>query len=181
MKYTVLAGLSVMALMVAVTVVSNAYATGGPPPPPADQVCRPYVEQPSDAHTLTLDKSNVLPGENITATASVTAAGTGVNRIRFVWIDDQTNTVVQENLYTRGNDNPSSWSRSDTFIVPSSAQPGDSFTVVACFESPNNTNAIGVTRHVNVGSFMVVPESILGALALTGAGFATFYAYSRRK
>jgi hypothetical protein len=180
MKYTVLAGLSVMALMVAVTVVSNAYATGGPPPPPADQECSKYVEQPSDAHTLTLDKSNVLPGDNITATASVTGNGTGANRIRFVWIDDQTNTVVQENIYTRGSDSVP-WSRSDTFIVPSSAKPGDSFTVVACFESPNNTNAVGVTHHVNVGSFMVVPESILGALALTGAGFATFYAYSRRK
>jgi hypothetical protein len=180
MKYAVLAGLSVMALMVAVTVVSNAYATGGPPPPPADQECRPYVEQPSDAHTLTLDKSNVLPGDNITATASVTGNGTGANRIRFVWID-QNDNIVQTNLYTRGSDNPSSWSRSDTFIVPSSAKPGDSFTVVACFETPNNTIAVGVTHHVNVGSFMVVPESILGALALTGAGFATFYAYSRRK
>ena len=139
------------------------------------------MEHPSDAHTLTLDKNNVLPGEDITATASVTAAGTGANRIRFVWIDNQTNTVVQENLYTRGNDNPSSWSRSDTFTVPMSAKPGDSFTVVACFESPNSPRGEGVTHHVNVGSFMVVPESILGALALTGAGFATFYAYSRRK
>ena len=180
MKYTVLAGLSVMALMVAVTVVSNAYATGGPPPPPADQECRPYVHHPSAAHNLTLDKSNVQPGEDITATASVTAAGTGANRIRFVWID-QNDNIVQTKLYTRGSDNPSSWSRSDTFTVPTSAQPGDTYKVVACFETPNNTNAVGVTHHVNVGSFMVVPESILGALAVTGAGFATLYAYRMRK
>ncbi len=176
--WSILAGLSVVTLLVAI--VDNAYATGGPIPPPADQVCRPYVDHPSDAHTLTLDKSSVLPGENITATAAITDNGTGANRIRFVWIDNN-NNIVQTNLYTRGNDDPSSWSRNDIFTVPTSAQPGDTYTVVACFETPNNTNAVGITHHVNVGSFMVVPESILGVLALTGAGFATFYAYSRRK
>ncbi len=177
-RWGILAGLSIVALLVAV--VDNAYATGGPIPYPADQVCRPYVEHLSDAHTLTLDKSNVLPGEDITATAAITAAGTGANRIRFVWID-QNDNIVQTKLYTRGSDNPSSWSRSDTFTVPTSAQPGDTYKVVACFETPNNTNAVGVTHHVNVGSFMVVPESILGALAVTGAGFATLYAYRMRK
>ncbi len=176
--WSILAGLSIVTLLVAV--VDNAYATGGPIPYPADQVCRPYVDHPSDAHTLILDKSSVLPGEDITATAAITDTGTGANRIRFVWIDKNDN-IVQTNLYIRGGDNPSSWSRSDTFTVPMSAQPGDTYRVVACFETPNNTNAVGVTHHVNVVSFMVVPESILGALALAGAGFATFYAYSRSK
>lgn len=172
-----LAGFAALTVL-SITLLENVNATGGPPPSPADKECAKYVDHKSDAHTLTIDKSQALPGDTVTATAKVTDNGTGANRIRFVWIDKSGN-IVQSNLYPRGSDTPP-WSRSDTFTVPNIAQPGDTYTVVACFETPNNTIGKGVTHHVNVGSFMVVPESIIGALALAGSGFATFYAYRMR-
>ncbi|MEM0029953.1 MAG: hypothetical protein QW572_05950 [Candidatus Nitrosocaldus sp.] len=178
MNKLAITGFAVIAVL-AVAMLESVHATGGPPPSPADEACAKYEEQPSDAHTLTLNKSSALPGDTVTATATVTDNGTGANRIRFVWIDDTTNTIVQSNLYTRGSDS-APWARQDTFTVPMSAQPGDSFTVVACFESPNNIVGKGVTHHVNIGSFMVVPESILGMLGVVGAGLATFYAYRRK-
>lgn len=155
-----IASLGVIALVV--TMIEGVYATGGPIPSPADEECAEYVDHLSYDHTLTVNPANPLPGDTVTATATatVTANGTGANRIRFVWIEDATNTIVQTNLYTRESDQVP-WSRTDTFTVPSNAQPGDKYRVVACFEAPNDTIGQGKTLHVNVGSFMVVPESIM--------------------
>ena len=177
MNKLIIAALGVIGLVL--IMIEDVYATGGPPPSPADAECASYVDHQSDAHMLTVNPTTVLPGGTVTATATVTDTGTGANRIRFVWIDDATNTIVQTNLYTRGNDNPP-WSRQDTFTIPSTAKPGDSFTVVACFETPNNTIGKGVTHHVNVGAFMVVPELLLGSIGLAGSMLGTFYLYRKR-
>ena len=47
----------------------------------------------------------------------------------------------------------------------------------ACFETAGNLDAQGVTYHLDVGSFFVIPESGIGAIALAGASVATLGGY----
>lgn len=142
--------------------------------------CEQYVGQPSTAHVLTiLTPGPYLPGDVVELEAGTTDTGTGANRVRIVAILDGT-TLIHENLLILPNPYGSV---SDSFNIPSDADPKSSVDVYACFESPGSLRGDGVTHHLGLGSFFVLPESPIGILALVGSSVAVlggFMAMKRR-
>jgi hypothetical protein len=130
--------------------------------------CEEYVGQPSTAHELTILTSGpFLPGTEVEVEAGTTDTGTGTNRVRIVAILE--GTTFYENLLVLPNP---SGSVSDSFTIPNDAKNGDSLDVYACFETPGNLTGDGVTHHLEVGSFFVLPESPIGILALVTSSLA---------
>ncbi len=140
-------------------------------PPFLPTECEQYVGQPSTDHELTiLTAAPYLPGDEVQIEAGTTDTGTGANRVRIVTILDGT-TVIHENLLILPSP---SGSVTDSFNIPSDAQDGDSLDIYACFESPGSLEGDGVTHHLGIGSFFVVPESPIGILALVASSLAVF-------
>ena len=131
--------------------------------------CQKYVDQPSEDHELKiLTPGPYVPGGTIDVQAATTDSGTGTNRVRIVAIIDGTNTIYDNVQSIPGNFG----SVSDTITIPADTPKGSSLDIYACFESPSNVDAEGVTHHLDVGSFFVIPESGIGAIALVGASLA---------
>ncbi|HKX80821.1 MAG TPA: hypothetical protein VJL54_01065 [Nitrososphaera sp.] len=144
----------------------NSYANPVPSFVPGE--CEQYVDQPSTDHVLTvLTAGPFLPGDEIEVKAETTDTGTGTNRVRIVAILE--GTTIHENLILLPNP---SGSVTDSFNIPGDAKQGDELDVYACFESPGSLQGDGVTHHLNVGSFFVLPESPIGILALVGSSLA---------
>lgn len=130
--------------------------------------CEQYVGQPSTDHVLNiLTPGPYQPGDQVDLEAGTTDTGTGANRVRIVAILE--GNTIHENLLILPNP---SGSVQDSFTIPNTAKQGDSLDVYACFESPGSLEGDGVTHHLNVGSFFVLPESSIGALALVGSSLA---------
>ena len=131
--------------------------------------CATYVGQPSTAHVLTiLTPGPYLPGDEVQLTAGTTNTGTGANRVRIVVILDDT-TVIHQKLMILPNPYGSV---NDSFEIPNDADPKSSVDVYACFESPGSLRGTGVTHHLGLSSFFVLPESPIGILALVGSSVA---------
>lgn len=141
-------------------------------PPFVPEECETYVRQPSTDHELNiLTAATYLPGISIDVEAGTT--DTGTNRVRIVAILDGTD-VIYENLQVL----PSPFgSISDSIPIPANTPPGTALDIYACFETPGNLTGVGVTHHLNLGSFFVIPESGLGTVALVGASVAALGGY----
>lgn len=137
-------------------------------PPSLPSECEEYVGQPSTDHTLTiLTPGPYVPGDQIDLEAETTDTGTGTSRVRVVAILE--GTTIHENLLLLPNPNGVV---SDSFTIPNTAKQGDSLDIYACFESPGGLEGNGVTHHLSLGSFFVLPESPIGILALVGSSLA---------
>lgn len=137
-------------------------------PPFLPSECEQYVGQPSTDHFLNiLTPAPYQPGDQIDLEAGTSDEGTGANRVRVVAILE--GTTIYENLLILPNP---SGSVQDSFTLPNDAKQGDSLDIYACFESPGSLGGDGVTHHLEVGSFFVLPESSIGALALIGSSLA---------
>jgi hypothetical protein len=148
------------------------YANPVPSFVPAE--CQQYVDQPSTEHHLTvLSSAPYLPGSTIQLDAGTDGTGTGANRVRIVAVIDDT-TVIYNNLQLLPNPYGSV---SDSFVIPPGTTPQSSLDIYACFESPGSLTGNGVTHHLDVGSFFVVPESAIGSLALIGSSLAALGGY----
>jgi hypothetical protein len=138
-------------------------------PPFLPNECQQYVGQPSTAHVLTiLTPAPYLPGDEVQLSAGTTDTGTGANRVRIVAILDGT-TVIHQNLLILPNPYGSV---NDSFEIPNDADPKSSVDIYACFESPGSLRGNGVTHHLGLTSFFVLPESPIGILALIGSSVA---------
>jgi len=143
-------------------------------PPFVPGECEQYVGQPSTDHELTiLTPGPYLPGDSIDVEAGTTDTGTGANRVRIVAIIDDT-TVIHDNLQLLPNP---SGSVTDTINIPPDTPANSELDIYACFESPGSLGGDGVTHHLNVGSFFVLPESAIGVVALLGSSLAVFGGY----
>lgn len=130
--------------------------------------CEQYVDQPSTDHLLTiLTAAPYLPGDEVEVEAETTDTGTGTNRVRIVAILE--GTVIHENLILLPNPNGAV---TDSFTIPGTAKQGDALDIYACFESPGSLEGDGVTHHLDIGSFFVLPESPIGVLALVMSSIA---------
>jgi len=167
----------ILGIYLAVIVALTAGATGlnqianadKDDPPFLPQECQQYVGQPSTAHALTiLTPGPYLPGDEVQLSAGTTDTGTGANRVRIVVILDGT-TVIHQNLLILPNPYGSV---NDSFDIPNDANPNASVDVYACFESPGSLRGNGVTHHLGLSSFFVLPESPIGILALIGSSVA---------
>jgi hypothetical protein len=107
------------------------------------------------------------PGDEVDLEAATTDEGTGANRVRIVAILD--GSTIYENLLILPSPKGSV---QDSFTIPNDAKQGDSLDIYACFESPGSLEGDGVTHHLNVGSFFVLPESSIGAVALIASSLA---------
>ena len=137
-------------------------------PPFLPSECEQYVGQPSTNHTLTvLTPAPYLPDDEVEIEAATTDTGTGANRVRVVVILE--GTTIHENLLILPSP---SGSVADSFTIPSDAKQGDELDIYACFESPGSLEGDGVTHHLEVGSFFVVPESPIGIIALIASSLA---------
>jgi hypothetical protein len=137
-------------------------------PPFLPSECEQYVGQPSTEHVLTiLTPAPYLPGTEIELEASTTDTGTGANRVRVISILE--GTTIHENVLVLPSP---SGSVTDSFTIPNDAKQGDALDIYACFESPGSLEGDGVTHHLGVGSFFVVPESPIGILALVASSLA---------
>ena len=163
-------------LAVALAVVATAGAGGlnqmsyadSDDPPFLPTECEQYVGQPSTDHILTIvTPGPYLPGDEIELQAATTDTGTGTSRVRVVAILE--GTTIHENLLLLPNP---SGSVVDSFILPGDAKQGDALDIYACFESPGSLQGDGVTHHLEVGSFFVLPESPVGILALVASSLA---------
>ena len=140
------------------------------PNPASPPECSPNVQQPKTGHFVSI----AVAGDDVTATAGVTEAGTGSNRVAFLLFDSAGNLVSGPVRVHRDAQPPASWSVSTLF---SDLAPGK-YTVVACFESPNNPNVppVGVTHHVDSARLEIVPpgcESATTDFCIDGDGIAT--------
>ncbi len=120
------------------------------PNPASPAQCSPNVDQPKTGHFASV----VVSGPNATATAGVTEAGTGSNRVAFLLFDASGSLVSGPVRVHRDAQSPSSWSVSHTFT---GLAPGN-YVLVACFESPNDPNVppVGVTHHVDSAKLQIV-------------------------
>ena len=164
----------ILALALAVVATAGAgslnqmsYADKDDPPFLPDE-CEQYVGQPSTDHTLTiLTPGPYKAGDEVELEAATTDPGTGTNRVRIVAILEGT-TIHEELLLLPIPDG----SVSDSFTIPNDAKQGDALDIYACFESPGSLQGDGVTHHLNIGSFFVLPESPIGVAALVGSSLA---------
>ena len=137
-------------------------------PPFLPDECEQYVGQPSTDHTLTILTSGpYYAGDQVDLEAATTDTGTGTNRVRIVAILE--GNTIYENLLLLPNPNGAV---SDSFTIPNNAKQGDALDIYACFESPGSLEGDGVTHHLNIGSFFVLPESPIGVAALVGSSLA---------
>lgn len=131
--------------------------------------CEEYVGQPSTAHVLNiLTAGPYLPGDLVELEAGTTDTGTGASRVRIVAVLEGT-TVIHNNLLLLPNP---SGTVDDSFNIPNDADPQSSIDVYACFESPGSLQGDGVTHHLSLDSFFVLPESAIGILGLVGSSLA---------
>lgn len=143
-------------------------------PPFVPSECEQYVGQPSTSHLLTiLTPAPYLPGDSIDVEAGTADTGTGANRVRIIAIIDDS-TVIHDNLQLLPSP---SGSVDDTINIPPDTPANSELDIYACFESPGSLGGDGVTHHLNVGSFFVLPESAVGAIALVGSSLAVFGGY----
>lgn len=165
-----------MVLAIALAVVATAGAGGlnqaaladTDTPPVVPGECEQYVGQPSTSHILTiLTAGPYFAGDQIDLEAETTDTGTGASRVRIVAVLE--GTTIHENLLLLPNPNGSV---ADSFTIPNDAKQGDALDIYACFESPGSLQGDGVTHHLNLGSFFVLPESPIGILALVGSSLA---------
>jgi hypothetical protein len=159
------------ALVVVVTAGANSQFSfaDSDTPPFVPTECEQYEGQPSTAHFLTVvTPGPYLPGDEVEIEAGTTGTGTGANKVRIVAILDGT-TVIYENDQLLPNP---FGSVSDSFTIPADAETNDSLDIYACFESAGAAQGQGVTHHLGVGSFFVLPESPLGVLALVASSLA---------
>jgi hypothetical protein len=142
---------------------------GAPVPSSVPAECQQYVDQPSEDHQLTiLTPGPYLPGQTIDVSAGTTDTGTGATRVRIVAIIDDT-TLIYNNVQILPNPYGSI---SDTIVIPAETSPQSDLDIYACFESPGSLTGNGVTHHLSVGSFFVIPESAIGGIALVGSSLA---------
>lgn len=144
-------------------------------PPFVPEECQTYVGQPSTDHEIhILTAGPYLPGGTIDVEAGTTDTGTGTNRVRIVAILGGTD-VIYDNLQVL----PSPFgSISDSIPIPADTTPGTSLDIYACFETPGNLTGVGVTHHLNLGSFFVIPESGIGTIALVAGSLAALGGYA---
>jgi len=155
------------------TVTQFSYADSDTPPFVPTE-CEQYVGQPSTDHVLTiLTPGPYLPGDSIDVEAGTTDTGTGANRVRIIAIIEDS-TVIHNNLLLLPSP---SGSVGDTINIPSDTLANSDLDIFACFESPGALIGDGVTHHLNVGTFFVVPESAIGVLALIGSSLAVLGGY----
>lgn len=94
---------------------------------------------------------------NVHANASSSVGDTDVNRVRFVWIDP-VGVIIQTPVIPRGSQSASSWSLVAGLTAGSSGStnPVGMWTVILCYETPNNTMGRGVTHHIDVATYNVI-------------------------
>ena len=166
-KLAIILVAAVLAITTTVSAIPMSYAA--PVPAFVPNECEQYVDQPSEEHQLTiLTPGPYLPGDSIDVQAGTTGTGTGANRVRIVALIDDT-TVIHDNVQLIPNP---LGSVTDTIVIPGDTSPQSSLGIYACFESPGSLNGDGVTHHLNVGSFFVIPESAIGGIALIGSSLA---------
>ena len=105
-------------------------------------------------------RSSFGVGENVHVNAIVEnllGGDTNVNRVRFVWFDPA-GALIQAPLLPRGQQSSSDWGVTGglTASGSGSANPFGTWTVILCYETPNNTKGRGVTHHVDVAIYSVV-------------------------
>ncbi|MGI0037404.1 MAG: hypothetical protein ACRD99_03505 [Nitrososphaera sp.] len=161
-------GLAVIASLAGTSGLGQVSYADSTDPPFLPSECEQYVGQPSTDHVLTIvTPGPYMPGDEVELQAATTDTGTGTNRVRVVAI--LAGTTIHENLLLLPNP---SGSVDDSFTIPNDAQQGDALDIYACFESPGSLEGDGVTHHLNVGDFFVVPESPIGILALVASSLA---------
>ena len=142
---------------------SSAHNSTGVSPPPECSKFVPGGGNTSHSTTVTDFLGNVRstygPGEsvNVHANASSSGDGTDVNRVRFVWIDP-VGAVIQVPVIPRGEQSSSAWSvvTGLTAGASGSTSPVGTWTVIMCYETPNNTDGQGVSHHVDVAIYSVI-------------------------
>lgn len=161
----VLATLAFIALLYVVGLIppSSAHNSAGVSPPPECSKFVPADGNTSHSATVTDFLGNVRStyglGEsvNVHASASSSLGDTDVNRVEFVWIDP-VGAVIQVPVIPRGDQSSSAWSAVAglTAGASGSTDPVGTWTVIMCYETPNNTKGRGVTHHIDVAIYSVV-------------------------
>lgn len=154
-----------------------------PAPPPLEiPPCFPerQHEEDTSGYYLNVSPSSVMPGETVTATAGSTTADPKTLRITIVWYDNNGN-IVQYQHYFAGTDYDYNfpYSIASTFTVPNHAQVNTTWRVLACFEYDDGSSE-QFTWDIEIGSFMVVPEFMVGSIGLIASMLGIFYAYKVR-
>ncbi len=153
------------------------------PLPMQTSPCFPAREHNEDTngYYLNVTPNSVMPGEDVQATAGSITVDPKTLRITIVWYDNNANIVGYRHFYAGDDyDYNYPYSVTSTFTVPSNAQPNTTWSVLACFEYTDGSSE-QFRWDIRIGSFMVVPEFLLGSIGVAASMFGIFYAYKARR
>ena len=159
-----------------------------------DELCE--VERDREMQ-LQLSSETGLPGSTITANMSVTlVAGDrprGWRDAGFIWVDEDNNPVSEWVIVSVVDGSGNRFEDYDTWSVPAgetltgyatatltvpNVAPGTNLKVLVCVGHPHGPGDYH-WYDFTVGSFMVVPESILGGIGVLGSILAGILLYRR--
>ncbi len=159
-----------------------------------DELCE--VERDREMQ-LQLSSETGLPGSTITANMSVTlVAGDrprGWRDAGFIWVDEDNNPVSEWVIVSVVDGNGTSFADYGTWSVPAgetltgyatatltvpNVAPGTNLRLLVCVGHPHEPGDYH-WYDFTVGSFMVVPESILGGIGVLGSILAGILLYRR--
>ncbi len=153
------------------------------PPPLQIPPCFPEKDHEEDTsgYYLNVSPSSVMPGDTVTAIAGSITADPKTLRITIVWYDNNGSIVHHQHFYAGTHyDYNFPYSVTSTYTVPDNAQPNTTWYVLACFEYDDGFSE-QFRWDIRLGSFMVVPEFLLGSIGLIASMLGIFYAYKVRR
>ena len=157
-------------------VLPLAYA-GGDDDIPSECYPPAVHDEDTSGYYLNVTPTSVMPGDTVTAEAGSSTADPKTLRITIVWYDDNDN-VVQTEYFTPPSDYDYNYPYevTSTYIIPAGAEPNTTWRVVACFEYDDGSS-VQYTYDIRVGSFMVVPEFLIGSIGAVISALGVMYAY----